>query len=98
MSIRLPTVIVFVVLAAGAGYALSEWIDRPAAAARVTAGTTLDRGAPAPRDASGRPDLSGVWQAESMPLEDALKVYPGGVNGAQTIGEHVPAQQLVNLM
>ena len=69
---------------------VSEWIDRAAVAAPGVPGATLDRGAPAPRDANGRPDLSGVWQAESMPLEEALKVYPGGVNGAQTIGEDVP--------
>ena len=103
MSIRLPIVMIVTVLAAGTGYALSEWMDRPAAAAPVTAGATPDgdasasRDAPAPRDASGRPDLSGVWQAESMPREEAMKVLPDGVDGAQTLGEDRPGRQFLNV-
>jgi hypothetical protein len=97
MSIRLPLVMIVTVLAAGAGYAMSKWMDRPAAAAPVTTGATLDRDAPAPRDASGRPDLSGVWQAESLPREEAMKILPDGVDGAQTLGEDRPGKQFLNV-
>ena len=98
MSIRLPIVMIVTVLAAGAGYVLSKSMDRPAGAAPVTAGATLDLNAPAPRDASGRPDLSGVWHAESMPREEAIKFNPAGVDGAQTIGEPVSARHFMNAM
>jgi hypothetical protein len=98
MSVRLPIVIALLVLAAGTGYALSKWMDRPAAPAPITAGGKLDPAAPAPRDASGKPDLSGVWQAESLPTEQASKFFPGGVNGAQTIGEDVPGRHFMNVM
>jgi hypothetical protein len=43
--------------------------------------------APAPRLANGRPDLSGVWQAEPAPLEILLKVFPDSENGTQALGE-----------
>jgi hypothetical protein len=45
--------------------------------------------APTPR-LDGKPDLSGIWQAESAPL-DEIKQYllPGGING---LGEDVPSK------
>jgi hypothetical protein len=97
MTIRLPAVMLAMVLAAGAGYAFSGWLDRPAATTPVPTGAAPDRDAPPPRDANGRPDLSGLWQTESMPREEAMKIFPDGVDGAQTIGEDRPGRQFLNV-
>jgi len=87
-----------IALALGAGYGLSEWMDRAAAATPVVTAVKPDLAAPAPRDASGRPDLSGIWMAESMPREDAIEMNPAGVDGAQTIGEAVAGRHFMNAM
>jgi hypothetical protein len=50
--------------------------------------------APAPRAANGKPDLSGIWQAESAPLKDIGQfLLPGGING---LGEDLPSKYFFN--
>jgi hypothetical protein len=49
--------------------------------------------APAPR-VNGKPDLSGIWQAESAPVEEIQQfLLPGGVNGP---GETLPSKYFFN--
>ena len=49
--------------------------------------------APAPR-LSGKPDLSGIWQAESAPLAEIQQfLLPGGING---LGEDLPTRYFFN--
>jgi hypothetical protein len=98
MMVRLPVLIVAIVLAAGLGFGLSQWTDRAPAAAATNSAPPADAAGPPPRAADGRPDLSGVWQAESLPRDVAMKFIPGGVDGAQTLGEDVPGPHFVNVM
>jgi hypothetical protein len=49
--------------------------------------------APAPR-LNGKPDLSGVWEAESAPLAEVQRfLLPGGING---LGEEIPSKYFFN--
>jgi hypothetical protein len=99
MSLRPLVLLIVIVLALGAGYLLGTSRNQPAAdAPQAAAATPLDLRAAAPRDAQGKPDLSGVWQAESLPREVAKKLLPDGVDGAQTLGEDVPAKHFMNVM
>jgi hypothetical protein len=49
--------------------------------------------APAPR-LNGKPDLSGIWQAESAPVTEIQQfLLPGGING---LGEDLPSKYFFN--
>jgi hypothetical protein len=49
--------------------------------------------APAPR-INGKPDLSGIWQAESAPVSEIQQfLLPGGING---LGEDLPSKYFFN--
>src|ERR1700722_9688111 len=49
--------------------------------------------APAPR-LNGKPDLSGIWQAESAPVKEIQQfLLPGGING---LGEDLPSKYFFN--
>jgi len=49
--------------------------------------------APAPR-LNGRPDLTGIWQAESAPVAEIQQfLLPGGING---LGEDLPTKYFFN--
>jgi hypothetical protein len=49
--------------------------------------------APAPR-LNGKPDLTGIWQAESAPVEEIQPfLLPGGING---LGEDLPSKYFFN--
>jgi hypothetical protein len=49
--------------------------------------------APAPR-VNGKPDLSGIWQAESSPVAEIQQfLLPGGING---LGEDLPSKYFFN--
>ena len=49
--------------------------------------------APAPR-INGKPDLTGIWQAESAPVEEIQRfLLPGGING---LGEDLPTKYFFN--
>jgi len=49
--------------------------------------------APAPR-LNGKPDLTGIWQAESAPVEEIQQfLLPGGING---LGEDLPSKYFFN--
>ena len=50
--------------------------------------------APSPR-VNGKPDLSGVWQAEPAPIEFLMSALPGGLNG---LGEDPPSKYFLNIL
>ena len=51
--------------------------------------------APAPR-LNGKPDLSGIWQAESAPLAEIKQfLLPEGING---LGEDLPSKYFFNVL
>ena len=52
-----------------------------------------DLAAPTPR-VNGKPDLSGIWQAESAPVKEIQQfLLPGGING---LGEDLPSKYFFN--
>ena len=78
---------IVMVLAAGSVCVHAQWLNHPAPRTPRAKNGKPNLQAPAPRLASGRPDLSGVWQAEPAPLEVLLKVFPDSENGTQALGE-----------
>jgi hypothetical protein len=50
-----------------AGSLQAQWLDYPTARLPKTPSGTPNLGAPAPRTAEGKPDLSGMWEAENRP-------------------------------
>jgi hypothetical protein len=51
--------------------------------------------APAPRTANGKPDLSGIWEAEPSSNEELRRFLPGGFN---LLGEDPPSKYFFNML
>jgi hypothetical protein len=51
--------------------------------------------APAPRAQNGKPDLSGIWEAEPSSHEELSRFLPGGVN---LLGEDPPSKYFFNML
>lgn len=51
--------------------------------------------APAPRTPNGKPDLSGIWEAEPASHEELIRFLPGGFN---LLGEDPPSKYFVNIL
>ena len=75
--------------------ASAQWLDQPSAKAPRTKAGKVDLTAPAPLAANGKPDLTGVWQADGAPFEFLVKMMPGGVNG---LGEDDPPRYFFNAL
>ena len=69
---KLRSVLVAVV-AAAAGFAAARWLNPARAEIRPLTGGQVDMSAPAPR-LNGRPDLSGMWEAERTPATEFARV------------------------
>ena len=57
----------------------AQWINHPAPGTPRTRDGKANLTAPAPR-ANGKPDLSGIWQAESAPIQELMRLLPGAEN------------------
>ncbi len=90
---RHPHAWLFVVLAAAPPFANAQWaIYRDPTTPRAKDGRP-NLSAPAPR-VNGKPDLSGIWLAESAPVEEIQQfLLPGGING---LGEELPSKYFFN--
>jgi len=74
--------------------AYGQWVNHPTPGGPRTRDGKLNLAAPAPR-VNGRPDLSGVWQAEPAPFEFLKTVLVDGLNG---LGEDPPSKYFLNIL
>jgi hypothetical protein len=83
----------FTVLIVARVYANAQWATyRDPTIPRARDGNA-NLSAPAPR-LNGKPDLSGIWQAESAPVAQIQQfLLPGGING---LGEDLPPKYFFN--
>ena len=75
--------------------ARAQWLNYPASGTPRTGDGKPNLAAPAPRTSYGKADLSGIWQAEGAPIEELVKLLPGGVNG---LGEEVRSKYFLNIL
>jgi hypothetical protein len=90
---RNPRVWLLITAVAASSYANAQWaVYRDPATPRARDGKP-NLSAPAPR-VDGKPDLSGIWLAESAPVEEIKQfLLPGGING---LGEDIPSKYFFN--
>src|SRR5262245_1473488 len=74
--------IVAVIVAAAVGYGGAQWLNHREPQVSRESGGKLDLSAPAPR-LNGRPDLSGLWQAERTPTSEFVRVLGPGLPAIQ---------------
>jgi hypothetical protein len=74
----------------------AQWLNYRAAGTPRTHDGKANLSAPAPRASNGKPDLSGIWQAEGAPFKELVKYVPdNGVNG---VGESDPSLYFFNVL
>jgi len=74
--------VVAVVAAAALGFAGAQWLNHRGTQVRRAPDGQLDLAAPAPR-LNGRPDLSGMWEAERTPTSEFVRVLGPGLPAIQ---------------
>jgi hypothetical protein len=75
-------------------YLNAQWAVYHDPAAPRTRDGKPNLSAPAPR-LDGKPDLSGIWEAESAPVAEVQQyLLPGGING---LGEDIPSKYFFNI-
>jgi hypothetical protein len=91
--VRNPHAWLLVLLVAAPSHINAQWaIYRDPTTPRARDGKP-NLSAPAPR-VNGKPDLSGIWQAESAPVADIQEfLLPSGING---LGEDLPSKYFFN--
>ncbi|HEX4279073.1 MAG TPA: hypothetical protein VHZ74_27145 [Bryobacteraceae bacterium] len=79
----------------------AQWLNYPAPRTPRGRNGKANLSAPAPRS-HGKPDLSGIWEAESTPRNELAVMFPpgigllpGGVNG---LGEDDPQKYFLNIL
>jgi hypothetical protein len=84
----------FAALLAVPMYANAQWAVYHDPIAPRTKDGKPNLSAPAPR-LNGKPDLSGIWEAESAPVAEVQQyLLPGGLNG---LGEDIPSRYFFNI-
>jgi hypothetical protein len=77
-----PSSIAAVVVAAALGFAAARWLNTGDTQTRRAPNGQVDMSAPAPR-VNGRPDLSGIWEAERTPTTEFVRVLGPGLPDIQ---------------
>ena len=82
-----------------AGIASAQWLNYAAPGTPRTRDGKPNLTAPAPRAASGKPDLSGVWQIEPTPPEEMKRLF-GDLSVENVLGDSSVAysKYLVNIL
>lgn len=92
------TMAVFLVLAPILG---AQWINYPNPATPHSKDGKPNLAAPVPRS-HGKPDLSGIWEAENTPRKVLANMFPPGVGllpgGVNGLGEDDPQKYFLNLL
>ncbi len=73
----------------------AQWLHNPTPGTPRTTDGKPNLSAPAPRASNGKPDLTGIWQAEPTPIEELMRMLPGGVSA---LGEGPPSKYFVNIL
>jgi hypothetical protein len=96
----LRTLLAIAFLAAPLG-ACAQWVNHPAPGTPRTRDGKPNLSAPAPR-IHGKPDLSGIWQAESTSRKELVALLPPGVGllpgGENGLGEDDPQKYFLNIL
>src|SRR6185503_20804795 len=74
--------IVAVLVAAALGYGGAQWLNHREPQVRRGPDGKLDLSAPPPR-LNGKPDLSGLWEAERTPVSEFVRVLGPGAPAIQ---------------
>src|SRR5438270_11667928 len=91
--LKSPSAWLFAALLAAPLYVNAQWAVYHDPAIPRTRDGKPNLSAPTPR-LNGKPDLSGIWQAESAPLAEIQQfLLPGGING---LGEDLPPKYFFN--
>ncbi len=90
---RRQHILIWIALAGAAACGQGQWLNHPAPGTPRTRDGKPDLSARAPR-ANGKPDLSGIWVAESATREELLRLFPGGENN---LGEIGPSRHFMNI-
>ena len=85
---------IWIAMAATAVCAHGQWVNHPTPGTPRTRDGKANLSARAPRAPNGKPDLSGIWLAESATREELLRLFPGGENN---LGEIAPSRYFMNI-
>src|ERR1700674_4860304 len=85
---------IWIALAGAAACVHGQWLNHATPGTPRTRDGKADLSARAPRVSNGKPDLSGIWVAESATREELLRLFPGGENN---LGEIPPSRYFMNI-
>jgi hypothetical protein len=92
---------ILIALVAAPLCAHAQWLNHPDPNTPRTKDGKPNLSAPAPR-VHGKPDLSGIWQAESTPRKILAAMFPPGVGllpgGENGLGEDDPQKYFLNIL
>ena len=92
---RYSTAVTVVLLCGASVCGRAQWLNYPARGTPRIRNGKPNLAAPAPHTSYGKPDLSGIWQAEGAPIEELVKLLPSGANG---LGEATPSRYFLNIL
>ena len=92
---RSQNIWILITLAGAAACAHAQWLNHPTPGIPRTKDGKANLSAPAPRASDGKPDLSGIWEAEPAPRAELLRGLPDGVN---FVGEDSVSTYFMNIL